>query len=77
MFSFTLKVILHVTENDSKYREVAPLKWLCFAVLAETFSHEVLLLRANKFTGRIFSNTWNKILSLLYGVHTVFIFSYQ
>ena len=25
MVSLTLKVILHVTENDSKYRDVAPL----------------------------------------------------
>ena len=26
MVSLTLKVILHVAENDSKYRDVAPLK---------------------------------------------------
>ena len=26
MVSLTLKVVLHVAENDSKYRDVAPLK---------------------------------------------------
>ena len=30
MVSLTLKVILHVTENDSKYRDVAPLREVSF-----------------------------------------------
>jgi len=30
--SLTLKLILHITENDSEYRDVAPLIQLCWAV---------------------------------------------
>ena len=33
MVSLTLKVILHVTENDSKYRDVAPFKVTCYMYL--------------------------------------------
>ena len=43
MVSFTLKVILHITEKDSKYRDVAPLIFGVFRFFLQALNRHALL----------------------------------